>query len=126
MSKNSKKEGTGDCPSPIALAQALTPSWMMLIHDYVGLEVHPCIVVGYSQNTPILMPCAPQEASFWTVFGKYQVKGRSGGLDAFDNFPTEAEAREFHDKLISIFPHLDKDSRPLPRQSNAPFSLCKQ
>jgi len=30
----------------------------------------------------------------------------NGGVNDFADFPTEAEARAFHDQLLSLFPHL--------------------
>jgi hypothetical protein len=39
---------------------------------------------------------------FWTVFAHY----RTGGVDAFEDFATEAEAVAFRDRLIAIDPHL--------------------
>jgi hypothetical protein len=45
---------------------------------------------------------APRNADFWTVYGHY----RTGGVDAFEDFATEAEAVAFHDRLIATYPHL--------------------
>jgi hypothetical protein len=89
--------------SPIDAANAITPDWMRNIHDFDALEIQPCAVVGHdSMDTEIVEPCEPEDASFWTVYGHY----RSGGVNAFQDFPTEAEARAFHDRLVSVFPHL--------------------
>jgi len=91
--------------SPIDAANALTPDWMRNIRDFDGLEIAPCRVVGNdSLGNDIVEPCddAPEEAAFWTVYGHY----RTGGVDAFEDFATEAEAVAFHDRLIAAWPHL--------------------
>jgi len=36
------------------------------------------------------------------VYGHY----RTGGVNAFEDFPTEAEAIAFRDRLIAAYPHL--------------------
>ncbi len=101
--------------SPIDAANALTPDWMRRIQEFDALEVAPCRVVGHdSLGNEIVEPCddAPEEAVFWTVYGHL----RSGGVDAFEDFATEAEARAFHDRLISVYPHLaaPEDVEPMP------------
>ena len=91
--------------SPIDAAKALTPRWMQNIRDFDALEIAPCRVVGHdSLGDEIVEPCddAPDEAAFWTVFGHF----RTGGVDAFEDFATEAEAVAFHDRLIAAYPHL--------------------
>jgi hypothetical protein len=91
--------------SPLDLANALTPDWMRRIREFDALEVAPCRVVGHdSFGNDIVEPCddAPQEAAFWTVYGHY----KTGGVDAFEDFATEAEALAFHDRLIAAYPHL--------------------
>ena len=91
--------------SPIDLAKALTPHWMRNIEEFNGLEIAPCRVVGHDRfDNAIVEPCddAPEQAAFWTVYGHY----RTGGVDAFEDFPTEAEARAFHDQVVSVYPHL--------------------
>ena len=115
MSDNPNKDTNCTGASPIALAQSLTPSWMMLINDFVGLEIHPCKVIGHAQGSPIVMTCKPEEASFWVVFGHYPMSAQVGGFDALENFPTEAEARKFRDRLLEAYPHLAGD-RSYPRQ----------
>jgi hypothetical protein len=80
--------------SPIELAKAITPQWMQNIHDFDALEIHPCMAV--------VEQCARQGAHFWTVFGHF----RTGGVDDFEDFATEAEALAFHDRLIAVYPHL--------------------
>jgi hypothetical protein len=91
--------------SPIELARALTPQWMLRIREFDALEIAPCRVVGHdSLGNEIVEPCddAPEEVAFWTVYGHY----RTGGVDAFEDFATEAEAVAFHDQLIAAYPHL--------------------
>src|ERR1700693_2743060 len=91
--------------SPIDAAYALTPDWMLRIRDFDALEIAPCRVVGNdSLGNHIVEPCddASEEAAFWTVYGHF----RTGGVDAFEDFPTEEEALAFHDRLIAAYPHL--------------------
>ena len=90
--------------SPIDKANALTPAWMRNIRDFDGLEIQPCAVIERCQDgTEIVEPCDdPADAAFWTVYGHC----RTGGVDAFEDFATEAEALAFHDRLIAAYPHL--------------------
>lgn len=53
-------------------------------------------------GTSYVEQCEPVEAHFWTVYGHY----RSGGVNAFEDFHTEADAIAFHDRLIAAYPHL--------------------
>jgi len=77
--------------------------WLLRIWEFDALEIHPCMVVGHdSMGGDIVEPCEPEDAHFWTVFGHY----RCGGIDDFEDFPTESEAHAFHDRLIAAFPHL--------------------
>lgn len=89
--------------SPIDAAKAVTPWWMMKIRDFDGLEIQPCHKID---NAAAVEPCKPEEADFWTVYGHYRPGGAMGGIDAFEDFPTEAEAQKFHDRLIAVYPHL--------------------
>jgi hypothetical protein len=50
----------------------------------------------------IVEQCEPDQAHFWCVFGHL----RTGGVDAFEDFATEAEAIAFLDRLIAAYPHL--------------------
>jgi hypothetical protein len=89
--------------SPLGAAHALTPRWMRNIQDFDALEVHPCWVIGNDRmDNPIMEQCEPGNAHFWCVFGHL----RTGGLDDFEDFATEAEAIAFHDRLITAYPHL--------------------
>jgi hypothetical protein len=98
-----KKTMSNDLISPVDAANDITPDWMRNIHDYDALEIQPFVIVGNdSMDNPIVEPCEPQDAMLWTVHGHY----RNGGVNDFGDFPTEAEARAFHDQLLSLFPHL--------------------
>jgi hypothetical protein len=89
--------------SPIDAANALVPRWMQNIQDFDALEIHPCVVIGNdSMDNAIVEQCEPEDAHFWCVFGHL----RTGGMDDFEDFPTEAEAIAFHDQLIANYPHL--------------------
>src|SRR5258708_2579786 len=91
--------------SPIDAANAITPDWMRNIRDFDALEIAPCRIVGNdSLGNEIVEPCddTPEQAAFWTVYGHF----RTGGVDAFEDFATEAEALAFHDRLIALYPHL--------------------
>ena len=88
---------------PIAKACALTPHWMRNIRAYDALEIHPCAVIGQDLfGKDVVEPCDPKDAHFWTVYGHL----RTGGVHAFEDFATEADAMVFHDRLIAIWPHL--------------------
>ena len=94
--------------SPIDLAKALTPTWMRNIRDFDALEIQPCAVIGRCEDgTEIVEPCEAADAHFWTVYGHL----RTGGVDAFEDFPTKAEALAFHDQLVSAYPHLAEERR---------------
>jgi hypothetical protein len=95
--------------SPLELANALTPEWMRHIREFDALEIAPCVVIGNdSLGNELVERCddAPQEEiAFWTVYGHY----RTGGVNAFEDFATEAEAVAFHEQLIHAYPHLAGD-----------------
>jgi hypothetical protein len=89
--------------SPIDGTKALTTRWMQNIRDFDALEIQPCTVVGHdSMDTEIVEPCEPEDAHFWTVYGHL----RTGGVDAFEDFSTEAEALAFYRRVIAAYPHL--------------------
>ena len=89
--------------SPIDPAKALTPRWMLNIQGFDALEIQPCVVVGHgSLNDEIVEQCEPKDAHFWCVFGHY----RTGGVDDFEDFASEAEAIAFRDFLLTAYPHL--------------------
>jgi hypothetical protein len=92
-----------DLVSPIDKAKALTPRWMQNIRDFDALEIHPCAVIGNdSLDNPIVEQCEPEDARFWSFFGHL----RTGGMEDFEDFATEAEAIAFRDQLIATYPHL--------------------
>jgi len=93
--------------SPIGATKALTPPWMQNIRDFDALEIHPCIVIGNDNlDSQIVEQCEPDDAHFWCIFGHL----RTGGLDDFEGFATEAEAIAFCDRLTVAYPHLtDKE-----------------
>jgi hypothetical protein len=43
-------------------------------------------------------------------------------VDAFEDFPTEAEALAFHDRLISVYPHLADAAREIATLND----LCRR
>jgi hypothetical protein len=79
---------------------------MMRIRDFDGLEVHPSKVVGGAGNQEIRMPCEPELASSWTVYGHYRSGDIFEGIDGLEDYPTEAEALKFRDRLLDCYPHL--------------------
>ncbi len=87
---------------PCALAMALTPQWMLRIREFDDLEIQPCMVVDVTNGVENVEPCEPQDAHFWTVYGHWV----TGGVDAFEDFATEAEARAFTQRLRDCYPHL--------------------
>lgn len=102
--------------SPIEKAKALTPWWMMEIRRYDGLEIHP--VRDYHREKDLTgplcedpdnretwcEPCDPHEAEFWSVYGHC----KEGGIECFEDFGSEAEARAFARKLLEAYSHLNK------------------
>jgi hypothetical protein len=89
--------------SPIDAAKAVTPHWMRNIRDFDAIEIHPCTVIGNdSMENAIVEQCEPEDAHFWCVFGHL----RTGGLDDFEDFASEAEAITFHERLIAAYPRL--------------------
>ena len=71
--------------------------------EFDALEIQPCAVIAIDgTGSEIVEPCQPEDAFFWTVYGHF----RMGGVDALRDFPTEAEAVAFHDRLVATFPHL--------------------
>lgn len=88
---------------PISKAKALTPHWMMEIHAFDGLEMHPVQVLTNEQDgSSHCEQCEPDEAHFWSVYGHL----RAGGVLCFEDFATEAQARGFAQRLLDAWPHL--------------------
>ena len=88
---------------PIEHAKALTPFWMRNIHQFDGLEIHPCRTERAEDGTPFIEQCAPEDAEFWSVYGHY----KTGGVSCFEDFPTKAQARAFAARLLEAWPHLN-------------------
>jgi hypothetical protein len=89
-------------PNPIEAAFAMTPWWMLAIRNFDAIEVHPCCVIGSAEGQEIVETYERDAAHFWSVYGHY----RTGGLDCFEDFPTEAEAEAFAARLRRTYPHL--------------------
>ena len=81
---------------PVKMAKALTPSWMMEILDYDGLELHPVRDLRWDDDTmgerPFNIPahhetwCEPcdiEDAHFFSVYGHC----KEGGICCFEDFP---------------------------------------
>lgn len=84
-------------------AYAIRTCWLLRIWEFDAIEIHPCAVIAYDGAcNEIVETCEPKDASFWTVYGHY----RAGGVGAFEDFATEAQARTLHDQLTALFPHL--------------------
>jgi hypothetical protein len=91
---------THDLPS-IQTTYAQT-HWLREIEAFDALEIHPCMEGKDSDGTGYVEQCEPAEAHFWTVYGHY----RTGCVNAFEDFLTEADAIAFRDRLIAAYPHL--------------------
>lgn len=90
----------------------LVPWWRVVIKSFDGLEIKPGKVIGFISNgVELILPCQPSLASFWVVYGLYQLHGKSGGLEELERFPTKAEARAFYDRLHADYPNLSS-ARP--------------
>jgi len=97
--------------SPIELAKALTPWWMMEIRSFDGLEVHPVRDYNRDKASTDSMPvdhetrcdpCPPHEAEFWSVYGHC----REGGILCIEDFDSEKQALDFARHLLDVYPHL--------------------
>ena len=91
--------------SPTTTAFALSPWWMNAIRDFDAIAVLPCREFMDSEGFVEWERCSPQAADFWSVFGHYRVEG---GIDWLEDFPTEAEAEAFANKLRQVYPHLSE------------------
>ena len=90
---------------PIRAAKAITPRWMMEIHSFDGLEIHP--VREYKDpdgDGTYCEQCEEHEAHFWSVYGHLI----DGGVDCIDDFPARAAAQRFAAQLLDVWPHLRK------------------
>ena len=102
---------------PITEAKRLTPWWMMEIRRFDGLELHPVRDHHWDDEErgprPFSIPdnhetwcepCEADEAHFWSVYGHFV----EGGIECFEDFPTEAAARRFAEQLLAAYPHLQR------------------
>ena len=99
---------------PIAKAIAANRWWVDLMDYFDALEIHPIRDTSWNDaeqgprpfdsedNETWCEPCAPEEAHFWSIYGHL----RTGGVDYFEDFATEAEARALAQRLLSLYPHL--------------------
>lgn len=85
-------------------APARSPWWMTRIHEFDGVEIHPCRTETAADGSTYQEQCEPEAAEVWSVFG-HRV---AGGVDCFMDFLTEAEARGFAKKLLATYPNLMK------------------
>lgn len=96
--------------SPIELAKAATPWWMMEIFTFDGLELHPVRDLHWDDGTmgkrpfnippwheTCCEPCTPGEEHFWSVYGHLKI----GGILCIEDFPTEAQAHVFAAQLLN-------------------------
>jgi hypothetical protein len=93
--------------NPIAAAFAVTPWWMLAIREFDAIEVHPCCVVGFADGVGYVETCEPDGAHSWSVYGHYV----TGGIECFEDFPTQAQAEAFAAKLRHTYPHLAGEVR---------------
>jgi hypothetical protein len=101
--------------SLLAAARKAMPWWMVHIHQYDGLTIHPCRTEGRAPNgKQVAAPCHPLRAEFWAVYGHNSAFSSAAGFDAFEDFETEGEAHVFRDGLLTAFPHLEGSRAPCP------------
>lgn len=86
------------------------PLWIRRIHQFDRLEVHPCKVVGFVDSDPVAIPCEPELASFWTVYGHYGPEASLSGFEAIEDFMTETEAKRYRERIIERYPRLSEQS----------------
>ncbi len=98
-------------PSSLDFALAATPALMRRIREFDHLEILPSKTVGFINDAPLTMPCPPELASLWTVYGHNHA---SQEIETFDEFPTETAAEGFRTKLLTNYPHLAKPQRFAP------------
>jgi hypothetical protein len=90
-------------------------SWRTEITRYDALEVHPVRdwfwndaqagsrpFPGELDRETCCEQCAPHEAHFWSVFGHLV----TGGLECFADFPSQAEAEAFAERVRAEYAHL--------------------
>jgi hypothetical protein len=93
--------------APTGMPEALNFWWLKQINSFDRIEIRPCkIMFTTPHGREIAGPCLAEEASFWAVYGYYRPGGATSDIDAFKDFPTEADARKFCEILLDFFPHL--------------------
>ncbi len=89
--------------SPIQLAKEATPFWFQTIHSYDGLELAPVAETADKRGGKYCERVDdPQAAQFWSVYG--HLSGQ--GVECLEDFPTEQEAVDFAEQLLSLYPNL--------------------
>jgi hypothetical protein len=79
--------------------------WLLRLHQFDAIEVHPCHAIGYADGTVAIEQCEPEQAHFWSVYGHCLW----GGVDCFEDFQTERAAEDFAALLRRWYPHLRDD-----------------
>lgn len=82
----------------------LIPATSVVAAHFDGLELSPCRECGIADGVALVETCEPHEAQFWTVYGHFC----TGGVEAFEDFPTYREARCYAEQLLIANPHLAK------------------
>ena len=80
---------------------------MTSMRYFDGLELWPCIIVGFADGAEIVETCAPAAAHFWAVYGHR----REGGITALGDFLSASTARTVARRLIKQHPSLCKYGR---------------
>jgi hypothetical protein len=87
---------------PTQQTQTAVPFWFYRLVEFDGLEIHPVRECTEDDRFTYCEPCSPEKADFWSVYGHL----REGGVECFEDFKTEAEARAFAETLLSAWPWL--------------------
>ena len=91
---------------PIQAVKAATPWWMNEILRFDGLEVHP-VRQWIENGQSYCEVCVPEDAHFWSVYGRLKEDGR---LMCFSDFDTQAEAEADKTMLLKVYPHLREEA----------------
>lgn len=87
--------------APKLLAAPERPRWIAEISSFDGLEIHPVREVR-EEAEAYCEQCEPHEAQFWSVYGHL----KEGGVLCLEDFESEAQARDFANRLLDEWPHL--------------------
>ncbi len=99
------------------IVKPFTPRWVAKISEFDAIEVRPCAIVGRnSRGRKFVEPSQPEDASFWTVYGHYRPGGAISGVEAIQDFGTEKEAQQFHDRLMGNYPNLIRRYKQVKHQ----------